>query len=252
MKFGRWSKAVIPALVLALGGCSDGGSDAIDANVGQRADAPTAAGETAQGAKIPVMGPERRILAFGDSLFAGYGLNDKDASYPSRLQAALRARGVNAQVTNAGVSGDTTAAGLQRFAFTLDAQDTPPDLVIVELGGNDLLRQISPDQTRANLDAILTQLKDRGIPAVLMGMRAPPNFGPEYQRDFDQLYADLARKHGAALVPFFLDSIYRDPKNFQSDRIHPTAPAIEILVGATIDTVAEALPSSDGPAASGG
>jgi len=104
----------------------------------------------AEAPPVPVMGPERDILAFGNSLFAGFNVARVD-SYPAKLQSALRARGVNAQVTNAGRSGDTTAEGLQRFAFTLDAQQDVPDLVIIELGGNDLLRGLSPALTRANL-----------------------------------------------------------------------------------------------------
>lgn len=237
MAISRWSNGLIPIFALALAAC--GG----DAPAEPPADARTASNAPTE-ATVPVMGPERRILAFGDSLFAGYGV-EKDASYPARLQAALRARGVNANIVNAGVSGDTTAAGLQRFAFTLDAQEETPDLVIIELGGNDLLRGLSPDETRANLDAMLVELKDREIPALLMGMRAPPNYGPEFQREFDQLYFDLTEKHGATLVPFFLESIYQDPSKFQSDRIHPTEEGIEVLVGATIDTVKGALPMGE-------
>jgi len=194
---------------------------------------------------IPVMGEERRILAFGDSLFAGYNVA-KDDSYPATLQNALRAKGINAVVTNAGVSGDTTAAGLQRFAFTLDAQEQTPDLVIIELGGNDLLRSIQPDQTRKNMAAMLKELQNRDIDALLMGMRAPPNYGPEFQAAFDGLYSDLAQQYGADLVPFFLESIYQSPELFQSDRIHPTEEGIEQLVEATLGAVVEALPDNDG------
>lgn len=195
----------------------------------------------AEVATVPVMGPERDILTFGDSLFAGYGVG-KENSYPAKLEAALRARGVNADIANAGVSGDTSAAGLQRLAFTLDAQDEKPDLFILELGGNDLLRGISPEQTRANLAAMLDELKAREIPVLIMGMRAPPNYGPEYQQQFDALYADLAREYGAALIPFWLEAIYQDPSLFQDDRIHPTEDGLEELVAATIDQVAAALP----------
>ena len=195
----------------------------------------------AEVATVPVMGPERDILAFGDSLFAGYGVG-KENSYPAKLEAALRARGINADIANAGISGDTSAAGLQRLAFTLDAQDEKPDLFILELGGNDLLRGISPEQTRANLAAMLDELKAREIPALIMGMRAPPNYGPEYQQQFDALYADLAREYGAALIPFWLEAIYQDPSLFQDDRIHPTEDGLEELVAATIDQVAAALP----------
>lgn len=230
-----WSNiGVIGAGLLALAACGDAAE--------QAAPAPTAAeagGELLP--EIPVMGPERRILAFGDSLFAGYGL-DPAQSYPARLEAALRAKGVNAKIANAGVSGDTSAAGLQRLAFTLDAQEMKPDLFILELGGNDLLRGLSPDETKANLGQMLDELKKRGIPVLLMGMRAPPNYGPQYQARFDALYAALARQHGAALIPFWLEDIYREPELFQADKIHPTAEGIERLVESTLPEVERALP----------
>ena len=200
--------------------------------------------DTAPPADIPVMGPERRILAFGDSLFAGYAVENHE-SYPAVLQQALRAEGINAQVQNAGVSGDTTAAGLQRFAFTLDEMEQPPELVIVELGGNDLLRGLSPDETKSNLTAILEELKKRNIPALLMGMRAPPNYGPEFQSQFDAIYSDLAKQYDAALVPFFLEPIYDKPEMIQGDRVHPTAEGIVELVGFTRDAVKDALPAAE-------
>lgn len=212
---------------------------------GSEAPVPQPAANEPAALEQPVMGPERRILAFGDSLFAGYNVAKED-SYPARLEASLRARGINARVTNAGVSGDTTAAGLQRFAFTLDAQEQPPELVVLELGGNDLLRGLSPDQTRANLSAMLAELKQRNIPAILMGMRAPPNLGEDYVAEFDGLYPELAREYGAALVPFFLEAIYDKPEYIQPDRIHPTERGIEELVAATAGNVAEALPPVQG------
>ena len=233
MAKGVWS--IMLALLLAACGADVPADDAAGGGSDTNA---------AEVATVPVMGPERNILAFGDSLFAGYNVA-KDASYPARLEAALRARGINAQVANAGISGDTSAAGLQRLKFTLDAQSEKPHLFILELGGNDLLRGLSPEQTRANLAAILTELKARGIPALVMGMRAPPNYGPEYQAQFDALYADLAREYGAALVPFWLEAIYQDPSLFQADRIHPTEDGIEELVAATIGQVSEALPPSE-------
>jgi len=211
---------------------------------GQQASEAPAAAPSQVGAPAPVVGPERRILAFGDSLFAAYGL-DKPQGYPARLQAALRGQGINAVVADAGVSGDTTAAGRQRIAFVLDSQPAKPDLVIVELGGNDMLRGLPPAETRANLDAILSELKTRGIPVLLMGMRAPPNLGAAYQAEFDAIYPALARDYGAALVPFFLAATYDKPKLIQQDRIHPTAEGIEALVADTVDEVAAALPAGD-------
>ncbi|WP_291135427.1 arylesterase [Erythrobacter sp.] len=228
-------------LALALAAC--GGEAAEDTAVPPASGAARTPGAEAP-PPIPVMGPERRILAFGDSLFAGYGL-DEGESYPARLEMALRAKGVNARIANAGVSGDTTAAGRQRLAFTLDAQEEKPDLFILELGGNDMLRGLSPAETRANLAAMLEELKARDIPVLLMGMRAPPNYGPEYQRDFDAIYADLAQEYGAQLVPFWLESIYENPNLFQADRIHPTEEGIEQLVEATLADVREALPEEE-------
>ena len=212
---------------------------------GAEAPAPDPAGTEAEPAEpLPVMGPERRVLAFGNSLFAGYNVAERE-SYPAVLEAALRARGVNARVTNAGVSGDTSAAGLARIEFTLDNQPEPPELVIVELGGNDLLRGLSPEETRANLAAVLEELRERNIPALLMGMRAPPNLGAAYQQAFDRIYPDLAERYGAQLVPFFLAAVYDKPDLIQGDNIHPTAGGIEELVAATVEDVAAALPERD-------
>ncbi len=191
--------------------------------------------------ELPVIGPERHILAFGDSLFAGYNLEEHQG-YPEKLQAALRASGINARVIDGGVSGDTTAAGRQRIGFVLDNLETPPELVIVELGGNDMLRSIMPSETRANLAAILDEVAARDITVLLMGMRAPPNLGPEFQAEFDGLYAELAAERGVALVPFFLEAIYQRPELFLPDNIHPTPEGVDVLVSATIDDVKAALP----------
>ena len=189
--------------------------------------------------EVPVMGPELRVLALGDSLFAGYGVK-REESYPARLEAALRARGVNARIANAGVSGDTTAGGLERLAFTLSSQPQPPDLAIVSLGGNDMLRGLPPEQTRANLDAVVGQLRRSGIKVVLMGMLSPPNLGEDYRAKFDAIYPALARKYGADLVPFFLQPVIGKPDLVQADRIHPNARGIEEIVAATVGEVAAA------------
>lgn len=232
MRLSHWSIAL---LIPVLGACS-------------QADPAPAPAETATSAETivrkEVPGPERRILAFGDSLFAGYGL-DPSQAYPVRLEAALRNAGVNAVVTNAAVSGETSAAGAARFAFALDAQEQKPDLILLELGGNDMLRGIAPEQTRANFDAMLGEAKKRKIPVLLMGMRAPPNYGPEYQRDFDALYGDLAKKHGASIIPFWLEAIYDKPQLFQQDRIHPTLEGIDVLVKDTLDEVQAAIAATD-------
>ena len=230
-----WSKiGVLGAALLALAACGGEADDAaLAAEMAEDGQAALPA--------IPVMGPEHTIIAFGDSLFAGYGLDPRD-SYPEKLENALRAKGLNADVINAGVSGDTTAAGLNRLEFTLASQEDAPDLFILELGGNDLLRGLSPEQTKANLGKMLAILQKQDIPVLLMGMRAPPNYGPEYQAQFDALYRDLAQEYGAALIPFWLEDIYREPELFQADRIHPTADGIERLVASTLGEVETTLP----------
>jgi acyl-CoA thioesterase-1 len=190
---------------------------------------------------VPVTGPERHILAFGDSLFAGYNLAEGEG-YPAKLEAALRAQGIAARVTDGAVSGDTSQAGLARLAFLLDNQPQPPELALVELGGNDLLRAVAPATTKANLGAILAEFQRRKIPVLLIGMRAPPNLGADFQREYDALYPDLAREYGVKLVPFFLEPIWDKPDLIQPDRIHPTAQGIDALVAATADDVAGALP----------
>jgi acyl-CoA thioesterase-1 len=201
-----------------------------------------AASASPLGQDLPVLGPERTVLAFGDSLFAGYNLGP-DEGYPERLEPALRARGINARVIDAGVSGDTSAAGRQRIAFVLDNMATPPDLALVELGGNDLLRGLPPAQTRENIAAILAELKARNIPVLLMGMRAPPNLGVEFQAEFDALYPALAQEYDVPLVPFFLQAVFDKPALILPDRIHPTAEGIVEIVGATVDEVASAIPA---------
>lgn len=197
-------------------------------------EAPRAAPTSAIPAGAPV------ILAFGDSLYAGYRLAPGEG-YPPRLEAALNASGITARVVNAGVSGDTTAAALARLAFTLDNQKTKPALVLVGLGGNDMLRGLPPEQTRANLDAILGELGKRQIPALLTGMLAAPNMGKDYVRAFNPIYPALARKHKAALVPFFLQAVIGNDAQLLDDHIHPNAQGVEKIVEATRAEVAKAL-----------
>ncbi len=187
------------------------------------------------------MGPERHILAFGDSLFAGYNVAKQD-SYPAKLEVALRARGINARVTNAGVSGDTSAAGAQRFEFTLNSLARMPDLLILELGGNDLLRSISPEQTRENLRSIITQAQREDIDVLLLGIEAPPNMGAAYVEEFRAVYADLAEQYSLDYVPSWVDAVADKPELIQQDRIHPTEQGIEVLVNDTLDEVVAALP----------
>ena len=171
-----------------------------------------------------------RILALGDSLTAGLGLSRPD-SFPARLQQALTERGHSVRVINAGLSGDTSAGGLARIDWALSAvAGGGPDMVIVELGANDGLRGLDPEASFNNLDAILEKLKDKGITVLLAGMRAPPNLGREYGRDFNGIYPRLAAKHGVALYPFFLDGVAAVRSLNQDDGIHPNAEGVDIIV----------------------
>ena len=196
-------------------------------------------------ADTPVNGPEVRILAFGDSLLAGYGLKQGEG-YPARLEAALRARGINARLIDAAVSGDTSQAGAQRLAFALDAQASPPDLAVVSLGGNDMLRGLPPEETRKSLDAILAEFDKRGIRVVLLGMLAAPNLGKDYADRFNPIFPALAKAHGDTLVPFFMQPLVENPDLVQPDRIHPTAEGVEAMVKSTVDVVAGAVGQSAG------
>lgn len=218
----------------ALAACSNSAPEAPIAP-----EAPKAAATSAIPADAPV------ILAFGDSLYAGYRLAPGEG-YPPRLEAALNAGGVKARVVNAGVSGDTTAAALARLAFTLDNQKVKPSLVLVGLGGNDMLRGLPPAQTRANLDAILTELDKREIPALLTGMLAAPNMGKDYVSAFNPIYPALAKKHKAPLVPFFLQAVIGNDALMLDDHIHPNAQGIEKIVAATRLDVAKALAAATG------
>ena len=210
----RYAGAALLVQSLVLAGCD-----------GARVANTAAPVETVVAEAIAPQGPERLVLAFGDSLYAGYGLQ-RGQSLPDVLQARLRAGGVNATVVNAGVSGDTTAAGRQRLVFALDNLPRAPDLVLLGLGGNDVLRQLPPVETRRNLIAMLDELKKRGIPVVLTGMRAPPNLGPEFARSFDAIWPELAREYDADLYPFILDGVIGDPRLMLPDRVHPNAAGV--------------------------
>jgi acyl-CoA thioesterase I len=170
------------------------------------------------------------ILAVGDSLTAGYGLNDSE-SYPARLQAELRKAYPDLVVVNGGISGDTAADGAARLDWIL--QDDV-DAVIVELGANDALRGLDPAQAEKALDDILTKLSARKLPVLLMGMKAPPNMGADYVTKFDGMYKRLAEKHGALLYPFFLDGVAAEASLNQADGIHPTAQGIDMIVSRTL------------------
>jgi acyl-CoA thioesterase-1 len=167
-----------------------------------------------------------KLAILGDSLAAGYGLAPAQA-FPTRLQAALKEKGRNVTVINHGVSGDTTAGGLERIDWMMGDK---PDIVMVELGGNDMLRALDPASTEKNLDAIIGKLKDAGATVWLVGMLAPRNFGPEYVKQFDGLFRKLADKHGVPLYPFFLDGVAQDPALNQPDGIHPNARGVDVIV----------------------
>ena len=189
-------------------------------------------------AAAPAEAKEVRILAFGDSLTAGYGLPPGQGFAP-QLQAALRRNGVRAIVTDGGVSGDTVAAGRARLGWTLEGLGAKPDLVIVALGGNDMLRGLPPRQTRGDLEAILAELRRRGIRILVAGMVAAPNLGESYGREYGAIFPDLARKYGAALYPFFLAGVAGDARLLLADRIHPNFQGIKAMVTGIAPVVIE-------------
>ncbi|MCO5080950.1 MAG: arylesterase [Rhizobiaceae bacterium] len=183
-----------------------------------------------------------RIVGFGDSLMAGYQLGPGE-SFPEKLQVALKAKGLDVEVAGAGVSGDTTSGGLARLDWSVS---DGTDLVVLELGGNDMLRGIAPELTEKNLDAILSRLNERGIRVLLVGMLAAPNLGPEYAEAFNGIYPRLAEKYGVPLYPFFLDGVAADLKLLQSDGIHPTAEGVDIMVERMLPFVEKVIGASSG------
>ncbi|MEF2553563.1 arylesterase [Aurantimonas sp. A2-1-M11] len=190
-----------------------------------------------QPATAPAAGETLQIVAFGDSLSAGYGVNPGE-SFPEQLQTALRETGRDVAVANAGVSGDTTSGGLARLEWSVP-QDA--DLVIVELGANDALRGIAPQITERNLDQILAMLQGRDQAVLLAGMMAPPNMGADYAADFDGIYKRLADKYDVALYPFFLDGVAAEPALNQDDGMHPNAKGVAVIVARILPAVTEAL-----------
>lgn len=180
------------------------------------------------------------IWALGDSLTAGYGLPPADG-FTNRLQAALRQAGVPATVRNGGITGDTSAQGRARLLWGLRGLGVKPDLVILELGANDMLRGMPPSQTAANLDAIMAELKRRRIRVLIAGMRAAPNMGPAYARGFDPIYPRLAKRYGARLYPFFLDGVAANMALLQADGMHPNAKGVSIIIHRILPSVRAAL-----------
>jgi acyl-CoA thioesterase-1 len=166
------------------------------------------------------------VLAFGDSLTAGFGL-PAEAAFPARLEARLKSKGTLAHVINAGNSGDTTTDGLARLDWALADK---PDVVILELGANDGLRMIDPAIVRANLDKMIGKIRASGAKLLLTGMQAPPNWGKQYQHEFERIYPELAKAHGVTLYPFFLEGVAMDPKLNQPDGLHPNEAGVGVLV----------------------
>lgn len=186
------------------------------------------------GASVHAQAPVK-IVALGDSLTAGYGLPEADGFVP-RLQAALAAKGISAQIINAGVSGDTASGGLARLEWSVP---DGTDAVIVELGANDMLRGINPQVTRDALDAILRRLTERHIAVLLCGMRAAPNLGADFGGAFSRIYAELAAKYGVLLYPFFLDGVAADASLNQRDGLHPNAAGVTRIVSRILPKVEE-------------
>lgn len=173
-----------------------------------------------------------KLVGFGDSLMAGYQLPASDA-FPVKLEAALKAKGYDVEIANAGVSGDTSSGGLARLDWSV------PDGtkgVILELGANDALRGIAPEETEKNLDAMLTRLKERGIAVLLAGMLAPPNMGADYEKRFNGIYQRMAEKHRVALYPFFLDGVAAQADLQIDDGMHPNPAGVDVMVAKILPT----------------
>jgi acyl-CoA thioesterase-1 len=183
-------------------------------------------------------GPPLRVLAFGDSLTAGYGLDDIAMAFPAQLERALRAKGHEVTVIQSGVSGETTTGGLTRIDWALGEK---PDAVIVALGGNDGLRAIDPVLTEKNMRGIAERIARDRIPVLIAGMLAPPNLGRDYGEQFKAAFERVAKEAGAVFYPFFLDGVAGDPTLNQADRIHPTEKGVAVMVERIMPSVEELL-----------
>lgn len=235
MKSARWRSAAIYGLALVicqpLVGCGEKGTQQSEASVNA---APVNNAAVLENAPL--------IVAFGDSLYAGYQLGPKEGLAP-QLQAALAREGVPAKVHDAGVSGDTTAVGLQRLPFLLNNLPKKPDLFVLGLGGNDMLRGLGPEETQKNLAAMLDLLAEKKIPVVLTGMLAAPNMGRDYGAKFEAIFPALAKEKGVPLYPFLLDGVITDPSLMLQDHIHPNAKGVSKIAAALAPTVVKALPA---------
>ena len=196
------------------------------------------------GLAAPAAAQDVRVLAFGDSLTAGYGL-PRGQGFAPQLQDSLRRNGVRAFVTDGGVSGNTAATARARLAWTLDGLKEKPDLAIVALGGNDMLRGLPPRQTRADMDAILAEFRRRDIPVLVAGMLAAPNLGAQYGAEFNSIFPAISRKYGADLYPFFLANVAGDPRLNLPDRVHPNFQGIKRMVTGILPSVLTALAKAE-------
>jgi acyl-CoA thioesterase I len=174
-----------------------------------------------------------KLLAFGTSLTQGYNL-PPGTEFTVVLQQKLKAAGINATVVNAGVSGDTSSDGLSRLDWSLADH---PDAAIVEMGSNDALRGIDPSLTEKNIAVMLAKFKAAHVPVLLLGMKAPRNLGPEYQKAFDPIYPKLAKEYGALLYPFMLDGVAMNPKLNQADGLHPNPEGVKVIVARVLPYV---------------
>ncbi len=183
--------------------------------------------------------PEIHILAFGDSLTAGYNL-PPSKSFAAQLEQRLLEQGARVRITNAGLSGDTSSGGRDRLAWSLEDK---PDLVILELGANDGLRGLDPGRMRENLDAMIREIRESGARVILAGMKAPVNWGAAYRMQFENVFPELAEKHGLALYPFFLDGVITDPALLLEDGLHPNADGVARIVDGILPVVLKELDS---------
>ncbi|MGY6708022.1 MAG: arylesterase [Rhizobiaceae bacterium] len=191
---------------------------------------------------LPAAAEPVRIVGFGDSLMAGYRL-DPGQSFPERLEHALRERGHDVVIANAGVSGDTTSAGLERLDWSVPDET---DIVLLELGANDMLRGVAPDVTERNLAEMIERLQARDIDVVLIGMLAAPNLGNAFRESFDGIFPRLAETYGIALYPFFLDGVVTQSGLMLDDGLHPNAEGVEVMVERVLPLVDATLNDREG------
>ncbi len=187
----------------------------------------------------PAHAASKRVVVLGDSLTSGYGL-EGGQGFPEQLQIALQEDGLDVQVDNAGVSGDTTAGGLSRLEWALEGDQTP-DLVIVALGANDMLRGLPVDSTKKNLASILEQLRQKNIPTLLAGMRAPAQYSILFRGNFNKIYTNLAKEYDVSLYPFFLEGVALSPEMNQTDGMHPNQKGVAVMVENIAPLVKELL-----------